>query len=43
MLLGLYPVLDLADHRGQFCGKILADLEADVIKWSLLEATLPGE
>ena len=32
MLLDSYRVLDLADHRGQFCGKILADLGADVIK-----------
>jgi crotonobetainyl-CoA:carnitine CoA-transferase CaiB-like acyl-CoA transferase len=32
MFLDPYRVLDLADHRGQFCGKILADLGADVIK-----------
>lgn len=32
MLLDSYRVLDLADHRGQFCGKILADLGADVVK-----------
>jgi crotonobetainyl-CoA:carnitine CoA-transferase CaiB-like acyl-CoA transferase len=32
MLLDSYRVLDLANHRGQFCGKILADLGADVIK-----------
>lgn len=32
MLLDSYRVLDLTDHRGQFCGKILADLGADVVK-----------
>jgi crotonobetainyl-CoA:carnitine CoA-transferase CaiB-like acyl-CoA transferase len=32
MLLDAYRVLDLTDHRGQFCGKILADLGADVVK-----------
>lgn len=31
-LLGSYKALDLADERGYFCGKILADLGADVIK-----------
>ncbi|MFX1265571.1 MAG: CoA transferase, partial [Promethearchaeota archaeon] len=27
-----YRVLNLADEKGSFCGKILADLGADVIK-----------
>lgn len=31
-LLGSYKVLDLTDERGYFCGKVLADLGADVIK-----------
>ena len=31
-LLGPYRVLDLADEKGIFCGKLLADLGADVIK-----------
>ena len=31
-MLSPYRVLDLADGRGAFCGKILADLGADVIK-----------
>lgn len=31
-LLSPYRALDLADGRGHFCGKILADLGADVIK-----------
>lgn len=31
-LLSPYRVLDLADEKGQFCGKLLADLGADVIK-----------
>ncbi len=31
-LLGPYRVLDLADDRGLLCGKILADMGADVIK-----------
>ena len=32
MLLSPYRVLDLTDHRGLLCGKILADLGADVIQ-----------
>jgi len=31
-LLGPYRVLDLADEKGDFCGKLLGDLGADVIK-----------
>ena len=31
-LLGPYRVLDLTDHRGLLCGKILADLGADVVQ-----------
>ena len=31
-LLQGYRVLDLADERGQFCGKLLADLGAEVIR-----------
>lgn len=27
-----YRVLDLTDHRGLLCGKILADLGADVVR-----------
>ena len=32
MLLDSYRVLDLTNQRGQLCGKILADLGADVVK-----------
>ena len=31
-MLSPYKVIDLADDRGAFCGKFLADLGADVIK-----------
>lgn len=31
-LLGLYRILDLTDHQGWLCGKILGDLGADVIQ-----------
>jgi len=31
-MLSPYRVLDLSDEKGQFCGKILGDLGADVIK-----------
>jgi benzylsuccinate CoA-transferase BbsE subunit len=31
-MLGPYRVLDLADEKGMFCGKLLGDLGADVIK-----------
>jgi crotonobetainyl-CoA:carnitine CoA-transferase CaiB-like acyl-CoA transferase len=31
-VLGPYRVLDLTDHRGLLCGKILADLGADVVR-----------
>ncbi|MFQ5827297.1 MAG: CaiB/BaiF CoA transferase family protein, partial [Dehalococcoidia bacterium] len=31
-MLGPYRALDLTDERGYFCGKVLADLGADVIK-----------
>ncbi|MBI2911455.1 MAG: CoA transferase, partial [Chloroflexi bacterium] len=31
-MLSRYRVLDLADEKGQLCGRILADLGADVVK-----------
>ena len=31
-LLGVYRGLDLADEKGQLCGRILADLGAEVVK-----------
>lgn len=31
-VLAPYRVLDLTDERGLFCGKLLGDLGADVIK-----------
>lgn len=31
-LLGAYRILDLTDEKGLFCGKVLADFGADVIK-----------
>ena len=31
-MLDPYRVLDLTDEKGQFCGKLLGDLGADVIK-----------
>ena len=32
MLLSPYRILDLADEKGLLCGKIFADMGADVIK-----------
>lgn len=32
MLLGAYRVLDLSDEKGVYCGKLLADYGADVLK-----------
>jgi len=32
MLLDSYRILDFANHRGQLCGKILADMGGDVVK-----------
>ncbi len=31
-MLDRYRVLDLTDDRGAFCGKIMAELGADVVK-----------
>ena len=31
-LCGEYRIIDLADETGMYCGKLLADLGADVIK-----------
>jgi len=32
LLLGTYRVLELADEKGVYCGKLLADMGADVVK-----------
>lgn len=31
-MLSCYRILDLSNHKGFFCGKLLGDLGADVIK-----------